>query len=661
MQLPRVPRAIDPDRLIPAAIREGDAETLRKTRISLYFAMALLVQCGIYIPTYAIQGYPTPSIYIALGAALLLLLPFTLRLPRPLTWAGLQLGSLSLGVLTATGVYTGGLHSTSLWWMCMVPIVALLVSGKQLALFMAGLQVAIVWVFDRATSSGYAWPPGPDPFTHPEVIFWDVVMLMGTLLALAWLFEKAKERTLHALASYNRELQLILDNVGQGFLSCNVSGTVVGRHSAIAERWFGSGAAGRKIWSYLGGDDLAFAGWLELGWSAIVDDFLPTELCLDQLPKRLTRDGRTFQLEYQPVKTDQALTGIVLVVTDISAIVEMEREEAAQRELADALDRAIRDRAGFLQFIEEGEKLVSELTPSDPNLKRTLHTIKGNCGFYGARSVAASCHALEDKLGEGPLEAGDLEQLKLLWNGFCERLSMIIHTRAGVIEVNREDFRELQSAVRSAAAHSVLDRMLTELRHEPVEHALDRSGAQARALAQRLDKGALDIEIDACDVRLDPQRWKPVWSAFDHAIRNAVDHGLESISERERLGKNPNGKLRFRVELDPSELSISISDDGRGVDWERVRERARVKGLPHTTDADLESALFIEGLTTRDEATTISGRGIGLSALSDAVKSLGGRIEVDSRTGEGTTFRMRFPATARWSMPPLDASSPRAA
>src|SRR5690349_7125515 len=98
IRLPRIPRAIDPDRLIPMAIRNGDGETLRKARISLYFAMALLVQCAIYNPTYIAQGYPKPALSIAVGAALLLPLPLTLRLPRPMTWASLQLGCLTLGV-----------------------------------------------------------------------------------------------------------------------------------------------------------------------------------------------------------------------------------------------------------------------------------------------------------------------------------------------------------------------------------------------------------------------------------------------------------------------------------------------------------------------------------------------------------------------------------
>jgi HPt (histidine-containing phosphotransfer) domain-containing protein len=400
---------VDADRLIPAAIRAGDAETLRKARVAVYFSMALLVQCAIYIPTYAMQGYPSLSLYIATGGVLLCLVPLTLRIPRPLPWVGAQISLLTFGVLTATGVYTGGLESTSLWWMCMVPVVAMLVSGKKLALTMAGLHVAIVAAFDRIDASGYAWPSGPDPHTHPEIIFGDVVLLMATLVALAWAFEKAKDLALDVLASHNRELRLILDSVGQGFLCCDPSGTVVGRQSAIVERWFGPGVQGQKIWTYLARSNASFSEWLRLGWGAISDDFLPLELCLDQLPKRFTRGDRSFQLEYQPVRVDGALSQIVIVISDVSAIVEMEREEETQRELSDALDRALRDRAGFLQFIEEGERLMSRLDASDPALKRDLHTIKGNCGFFGARSIAAASHALEDKLSEGPIATAEIE------------------------------------------------------------------------------------------------------------------------------------------------------------------------------------------------------------------------------------------------------------
>jgi two-component system chemotaxis sensor kinase CheA len=497
--------------------------------------------------------------------------------------------------------------------------------------------------------------------TEPDVVFWDVVLLMATLVALAWLFEKAKDKMRDALAANNRELQLVLDSVGQGFLSCDVSGTVVGRHSAIAERWFGSAAKGQKVWAYVCGSDERFADRFRFAWSAIVDDVLPIELCLDQLPKRFAREAQVFQLEYQPVKSGGAVSQIVIVITDVTAVVESERKEAAQRELAAALDCALSDPAGFLQFMEEAESLVSQLDASNPAVKHALHTLKGNCGFFGAHAVAAASHALEDRIGEGPIAQGDVDALKALWRNFSEPLSLIIDRRAGVTEVTHEDFDALREAVRRNADHAVLDRMVTELRYEPVELALRRSAVQACALAERLDKGEIGIVVRAPDVRLDPRRWKPLWSAFDHAIRNAVDHGLETPDERLERGKPLAGQLRLSADLVGEELVITLEDDGRGVDWERVRERARARGVAHETAADLENALFLDGLTTRDRATSVSGRGIGLSALREQVRALGGTVEVRSRTGEGTTCCMRFPAACRWSLPPRDGETARAA
>jgi two-component system chemotaxis sensor kinase CheA len=237
-------------------------------------------------------------------------------------------------------------------------------------------------------------------------------------------------------------------------------------------------------------------------------------------------------------------------------------------------------------------------------------------------------------------------------------LAIVIDARAGVIEIGREDFDALRAAIRASVAHSVLDRMASDLRCEPVGVALGRCGAQARELAKRLEKGDLDVVIDARDIRLDPERWKPVWSAFDHAIRNAVDHGIEDETERRMQGKNPSGQLRLSADLENEQLIIALSDDGRGVDWERVRDLARARRLPHHSRADLVNALFTDGLTTRDTATSVSGRGIGLNALKAAVDELDGRIEIESMPGMGTTIRMRFPADARSSLrPSVDAAA----
>jgi two-component system chemotaxis sensor kinase CheA len=139
-----------------------------------------------------------------------------------------------------------------------------------------------------------------------------------------------------------------------------------------------------------------------------------------------------------------------------------------------------------------------------------------------------------------------------------------------------------------------------------------------------------------------------------HVVRNAVDHGLEPPSERQQLGKPAAGSLTFSTLLEGDSFVLGISDDGRGVDWEAIKRRAAARGLPHETTDELERALLAAGVTTRDDATETSGRGIGTAALLDTVHSLGGRVEVRSKAGAGTTVRVILP-NARIQASPLRA------
>jgi two-component system chemotaxis sensor kinase CheA len=493
------------------------------------------------------------------------------------------------------------------------------------------------------------------------------VLQLGHALGRKWVLARRVERQLAdletevaqrtgALERTNEHLHLILDNVGQGFFCCDPSGALLGGHSAVVERWFGPPRPGAKIWDYLGLTDARFRGWLEVGWSAIVDDVLPLEVTLDQLPSRFASDDRIFQVSYRPVfkgaKGAEVMTQMVIVVTDVTAVVASERAEAQQREIADALNRALCDRPGFVQFAEECEALMARLDVGHPDLKRNLHTIKGNCRFFGARSVADESNALEDRLADGPLTAADLDGLRACWRRFCERLSIVLEPRAATIEIVEADYQALLTAVRNAASHSVIERIVVQLRYEPVSIALGRAAEQARAVARQLGRGEIDVVVDADAMRLDPRRWKSLWAALVHAVRNAIDHGLEPPREREARGKSLAGQLRLFATLCDEELTIGVEDDGRGVDWERVRERARDAGIAHATHADLVDALFSEGLSTRAVASEISGRGVGLGALRQTVNALGGRVELTSAPGAGTSLRLCFAVAACGSIPP---------
>jgi two-component system chemotaxis sensor kinase CheA len=151
------------------------------------------------------------------------------------------------------------------------------------------------------------------------------------------------------------------------------------------------------------------------------------------------------------------------------------------------------------------------------------------------------------------------------------------------------------------------------------------------------------VRVEAGDVRLDPKRWGEFWTAFIHAIRNALDHGIENPDARIARGKEIAGLLELRAVEDERGVTIEIADDGNGIDWEAVREKAKRAGLPASTQSDLSKSLFVDGLTTATTVTDLSGRGVGMGALLQATRSLGGELTIDSTYGQGTRLRMIFP------------------
>jgi chemotaxis protein histidine kinase CheA len=158
-----------------------------------------------------------------------------------------------------------------------------------------------------------------------------------------------------------------------------------------------------------------------------------------------------------------------------------------------------------------------------------------------------------------------------------------------------------------------------------------------------LGKGEVDVQTESDDLRLDPDRWGPLWSALIHVVRNAVDHGLETAHERHDAGKPERGLIRFSARRQAESFRLELSDDGRGVDWARVRELCHERGRPADTPADLVAALLSSGFSTKSEVTETSGRGVGLAAVADAVRELSGVIAIESEANKGTRWVLTFP------------------
>jgi two-component system chemotaxis sensor kinase CheA len=459
--------------------------------------------------------------------------------------------------------------------------------------------------------------------------------------------EKIVLRRTQELNSRNRDLRLILDNVSQGFLTADTSGALAPEHSRIIETWLGPVSPGMRIWEYLGTTAPELRREIEDVWQNLGDGILAVDAVLDALPKRMEHQGRQLQLDYKPI---ESTSSFLVVVSDITAQLDRQRFESEQRELIHLFQGIAKDRAGFLEFFAVAQTLVRTLSEPSGALTleetyRAVHTLKGNAALFGVSSVASVCHDIEGQLRySGALEASARSRLLTAWERAAAQISGFLGPqRPPRIMIDEDEHLEVLAALRAGVNRVQVAQMIESWKDEPAAQRLNRIADQARALADRMGKGLIDVSVDAGRLRLPRAQWSEFWGSFVHVVRNAVDHGLEGRGERVARGKHEQAQLRLKLERVADQVRLTISDDGRGLDWDAVRRAATALGLPTETRAQLEEALFFDGLTTSTAATAMSGRGIGMGATRAACQRMGGTIHIRSEPGRGTEVEFRFP------------------
>src|SRR5690606_19302592 len=197
----------------------------------------------------------------------------------------------------------------------------------------------------------------------------------------------------------------VLDNAQQGFITVQADGRMATERSAIVDRMLGVPEAGEAMATFVSRKDSNFGAMFELSFEMIGEDILPRELCIAQLPNRATSDGRQLEFHYVDISQGEAFEGILVVVEDITDRLEHDRLQKEQAELMVVFRRIMQDRSGFESFLRETTRQIESVTrgsldEDDVAYKRTIHTIKGNCGIMGLHVVAEICHGIESKMAE---------------------------------------------------------------------------------------------------------------------------------------------------------------------------------------------------------------------------------------------------------------------
>jgi two-component system chemotaxis sensor kinase CheA len=226
-----------------------------------------------------------------------------------------------------------------------------------------------------------------------------------------------------------------------------------------------------------------------------------------------------------------------------------------------------------------------------------------------------------------------------------QELARALGEQAGV----REQARDLLAAVHQiAGASAQLQETVMDIRMLPIRHVFDRFPRLVRDLARQTGK-EIELIIEGEGTRIDKAIIDEIGEPLVHLIRNSVDHGIEPPAERVAQGKTPTGTILLSATQESNHVLITIMDDGAGIDARTVRKKAVERGLlkadDGATDREIVQLIFAQGFSTRESATELSGRGVGLDVVLKSIERLNGLVEVETVPGVGTKFIIQLPLT----------------
>ncbi|MDP3736920.1 MAG: MHYT domain-containing protein [Hyphomonadaceae bacterium] len=496
-------------------------------------------------------------------------------------------------------------------------------------------------------------------------------------------FELLADREAEGLRAANKALtdsqgaiRNLLDNADQGFLTISSDLSVGDQSSAACEAILGEAPAGKSIIALLCRNtphDTASAMQATLESVFRDSDDFARELKLELLPTEFGLDGKSIKAGYKFLADSGR---VMLILTDVTQT----------RQLAEAVERegkrlamtvlAFTEGEAFAALVNDYQKFLgAELSPliqrieipaAAGELRRHLHTYKGLLAQFSFHCSPRCLNDIETALAAQPSWTAEAAREAIKPQRLTAELELDL---AGVTDILGPDFatsgrrivlsqRQLQAMEKVARAMlaseegravspplRLLLQTIAGLGMLDVKAALALHSRGAPALADRLEKQLAPIRVKGADVGLPPERFGEFFRSLVHVFRNAIDHGIERPEQRLLAGKSPDGLIQCDVREENGWVEVLIKDDGAGVDRSVLEakliaageEKSKVGNLP------LVDLVFREGLSSRDTASDISGRGVGLSAVKAELDRVDGSVEVETEQGAGTLFRFRLP------------------
>jgi two-component system chemotaxis sensor kinase CheA len=288
----------------------------------------------------------------------------------------------------------------------------------------------------------------------------------------------------------------------------------------------------------------------------------------------------------------------------------------------------------------EGGASADESTPS-------AVTERTDAGGTGPRAAGESsetrAHSVSDSVVR--VDVGLLDRLMNLAGELVLVRNQILQFAAA-----QEDSTLVATTQRLNLITTELQEGIMKTRMQPIGNVWGKFPRVVRDLAVACGK-RVRIETEGEDTEIDKTILEAIKDPLTHMVRNSVDHGIEMPEERAARGKPAEGRLLLRAFHEGGQVNIEITDDGAGIDPERIKQKALQRGLitaeqaARMSDRELLNLIFVPGFSTAETVTNVSGRGVGMDVVRTNIEKIGGMVDVQSRPGQGTTLRVKIPLT----------------
>lgn len=478
--------------------------------------------------------------------------------------------------------------------------------------------------------------------------------------------EKMVDQRTAEVKRLNVLLKALLDSLSQGFFAFDDKGNCLEVYSKACESILNCQPHGKNVTEVLQlpqAQHDGFKKWMLTAFS----EMLPFEDLAPLAPQSLiTQDQKHIKLEYYPLRgNENNIEALVVVATDISELLSAQHQAEKDAAKVQMILSLIKNRQQTDRFLSEIEHLVHEV-PLDltsqascniDRLFRNLHTIKGGAATYSIKNVVDLCHHAEAYLQEYKMHKSEehwnklvsvASQIPVEYNAFLQENETILGDKRrrsqkwyDIPESKLKDFsNKLESKDKNL--HQEFNEYFI---YESLKEKFSSFNEVLQNMAYLLGKKINSLNVPEHDIAFPEETFGPLMSTWIHFFRNVIDHGIEAPEQRLASGKSEFGNIFIDYKLTSTHLHIEIRDDGAGISADKLRNKLTEKGLSvdHESDEEIIQHVFDSQVSTRDEVSEISGRGIGMDAIKAAVQDLNGKAWVESKAQQGTCLKVEIP------------------